>query len=40
MDYLNMLETAIEAVSLWKMKRIIANDYSNSTVNHLVLFYE
>jgi hypothetical protein len=39
-DYLNMLETAIEASKPWKMKRIIANDYSNSNVNHLLDFYD
>lgn len=40
MDYLNMLETAIEVSKPWKMKRIIANDYSNSNVNHLLDFYD
>ena len=40
MDYLDMLETVIEASKSWKMKRIIANDYSNSNVNHLLDFYD
>ena len=40
MDYLNMLETAIEASKPWNMKRVIANDYSNSNVNHLLDFYD
>ena len=40
MDYLDMLETVIEASRPWKMKRIIANDNSDSNINHLLDFYD